>query len=397
MDEEKDHRSESTTTENNDRRESATTIDHQIAGRRSQIMISPDMEEEESSQISTNITSMAWHDSLDLREREFERERCLFKQAAQSAREASATQLLNQRTKHEQEAKNAQFLWKRERNRERSLSELAAQSAREASAFFVLYQATKYEQETMNVAETSELAKVKVKDLSDIASGKQRELSELAADIAREASATELLTQKTQYEQEAKDNFETSELAKVKAKDLSDAASDKQRDLSEIAAQLAKWASANELLKQKTQYEQEAKDNFKTSELAKIEAKDLSDIASGKQRVLSELAAQSAREASANELLNQILKKMIVQCSWIFQRFTTQYEQEALDVAEKSVLSTIESKDLSDTASDKQRDLPELAAQSAREASANELMTQKTQYEQEAMDVAKTSNKFDYK
>jgi hypothetical protein len=60
--------------------------------------------------------------------------RCFFKEEAQSAREASATQLLNQKTKYDQEAKNDQFLWKRERNGECSLSEQAAQLPREVSA-----------------------------------------------------------------------------------------------------------------------------------------------------------------------------------------------------------------------------------------------------------------------
>jgi hypothetical protein len=64
IDEEKDHPSESTTTEKDHRSESATTIDRQIAGSRSQSKISPDMEEEEYSQISTNRTS------ISLKERE---------------------------------------------------------------------------------------------------------------------------------------------------------------------------------------------------------------------------------------------------------------------------------------------------------------------------------------
>ena len=89
------------------------------------------------------------------------------------------------------------------------------------------------------------MAAIKAKDLSNTASDKQRDLSVLAAQSAREASATELLNQKTQYEQEAMDTFETTELSTIEAKNLSDTASDIQRDL---------------LLNQKTQYEQEAMD-----------------------------------------------------------------------------------------------------------------------------------------
>ena len=64
------------------------------------------------------------------------------------------------------------------------------------------------------------MAAIEAKDLSNTASDKQKELSELAAQSAREASATELLNQKTQYEQEAMDVAKSAELAQMVAKDL---------------------------------------------------------------------------------------------------------------------------------------------------------------------------------
>jgi hypothetical protein len=214
---------------------------------------------------------------------------------------------INQKTKYEEEAKDAANASQLAKADAELFSEQAAISAREASNLAFMNQKSKYEEEAKVAANTSELAKANAELLWQ----KERDISKQAAISAREASDLVFINQKSKYcEEEAKDAANASQLAKADAELFS-----------EQAAILAREASDLVFIDQKSKYEEEAKYAANTSQLAKENAellwererllwekerlrweKERDVLLQEKDRDVSKLAALSASNTSDTEL-----------------------------------------------------------------------------------------------